>query len=456
MKKYIITILAVLSVGLSATAQMRTSYFMQGSTYRTDLNPALAPLRGYVNLPLIGGSHFSINSNYLSLSTFIYPNPNGEGSVLFLNDAVKKDFLKRLPNNNKLSFDTSLNVLSFGAYTKNIFWQAGINVKAQSELVIPKDFFTALTNIGQGHYDLSHFHACINSYAEIFAGGAVPIFDWLKVGARVKGLIGIANIDMSANNMYIDINEEYVAAKMSGEMKYNSAFAAPVTPGQEISMGDAFKFGTFNLNNGGGFGIDLGAEATFFNDRLRASAAITDLGFISWGKNTTVNANMSAGVTYRGYDFNVQDVDLETDDFTMSVNGTSKGFSTRLNTSLNLGAEYTFLEDRISVGILSHTLFGHNATLSELTISGNFRPLSWLSASVSHTFLSHNRFGVFGFALNIHPTGFNLFLGTDFIGLKVAKGIPVPVNMSSMNLYMGMGFNFGKPHFHKGSKFYKG
>ena len=456
MKKHLISTLTLLVVALSATAQMRTAYFMQGSTFRTDMNPALAPLRGYVNMPAIGGTGLNFNTNFLSLDNFIYPNPNGEGSVLFLNQAVKDDFLKRLPENNKLSFDTQFNILGFGAYSRNVFWQVGLNLKLQSEAVIPKGFFSALTTLGQGRYDLSNLHACINSYTEIFGGVSIPVSDYFRIGARVKGLIGIANIDMSVDEMYVNIDEEIVEARMRGNMKYNSAMSPKVAQGTQVAIKDLFDFGSFNLKNGGGFGVDLGAEGSLLDDRLRISAAITDLGFLCWGKKSTVKGDISGGFTYRGYDFNEKELDTEKEDIVINAGATDKGFSTRLNTSFNVGVEYAFCEDRISVGALSHTLFGHNATLSELTLSANFRPLSWLSASVSHTFLCHNRLGVFGFALNLHPNGFNLFLGTDFIGLKVAKGTPIPVNMTSANLYMGLGFNFGKPHFHRGSRFYRG
>ena len=56
--KRLVSIIAVVVLALSATgalAQSRTSYFMEGSYFRTDLNPALAPTRGYVALPAMSG-----------------------------------------------------------------------------------------------------------------------------------------------------------------------------------------------------------------------------------------------------------------------------------------------------------------------------------------------------------------------------------------------------------------
>ena len=46
---------------LSANAQfLRTSYFMEGTHYRQQLNPALTPTKGYFNLPVIGAVNATV------------------------------------------------------------------------------------------------------------------------------------------------------------------------------------------------------------------------------------------------------------------------------------------------------------------------------------------------------------------------------------------------------------
>lgn len=56
-------LLAALLLATGLAAQNPTLYFMEGSTYRSQLNPAYAPQRGYVNLPGIGGMEVGINGN---------------------------------------------------------------------------------------------------------------------------------------------------------------------------------------------------------------------------------------------------------------------------------------------------------------------------------------------------------------------------------------------------------
>lgn len=52
-KPYILIAAALLATG--AAAQNPSAYFMEGSTFRSQFNPAFAPLRGYVNIPVLGG-----------------------------------------------------------------------------------------------------------------------------------------------------------------------------------------------------------------------------------------------------------------------------------------------------------------------------------------------------------------------------------------------------------------
>ena len=64
--KIIITLVALFAT-LTASAQMRTSYFMEGSYFRTDMNAALAPTRGYIKLPVAGALGVDFGNNYFSV-----------------------------------------------------------------------------------------------------------------------------------------------------------------------------------------------------------------------------------------------------------------------------------------------------------------------------------------------------------------------------------------------------
>ena len=44
----------------------RTTYFMDGVSFKQKLNPALAPSRGFVNIPGLGAFNMGISSNAIS------------------------------------------------------------------------------------------------------------------------------------------------------------------------------------------------------------------------------------------------------------------------------------------------------------------------------------------------------------------------------------------------------
>lgn len=69
-KLYILIAAALLATG--AAAQNPSAYFMEGSTFRSQFNPAFAPLRGYVNIPVLGGMDINVSGN-LALDNVLYP-----------------------------------------------------------------------------------------------------------------------------------------------------------------------------------------------------------------------------------------------------------------------------------------------------------------------------------------------------------------------------------------------
>ena len=96
MKKIIYTLIAAF-VACTAVAQTPSAYFMEGSTFRSQLNPAFAPLRGYVNIPVLGGVQVNVSGN-LSVSDIFYP-VNGSLVTLFCGRGVGKSALEKYARN---------------------------------------------------------------------------------------------------------------------------------------------------------------------------------------------------------------------------------------------------------------------------------------------------------------------------------------------------------------------
>ena len=200
----------------------------------------------------------------------------------------------------------------------------------------------------------------------------------------------------------------------------------------------------------GGFGmaVDLGAVYKL-NDDWTFSAALLDLGFISWSNNVTA---VNSGEPFEFDGFNDVAVNREdgghklsdiTDDladqFTKFSNledqGDKGGRTTGIGATLNLGAQYTLpVYRQVKFGFLSSTRIRGKYSWTEGRLSANYEPLKWIDGGVN---LAVNSFAAsFGWVLNIHPKGYNFFIGMDhMLGSLSKEGIPLNSNAS---INMGM------------------
>ena len=144
-------LLAALLLATGLAAQNPTLYFMEGSTYRSQLNPAFAPQRGYVNLPGIGGMEVGINGN-VALDNILYPR-NGR-LVTLLDSSVPADVaLSGLSAQNRIGAETRINLFGIGMFTANHknFWSFDLALRTSEETTLPRSLFEFLKRGEEGH-----------------------------------------------------------------------------------------------------------------------------------------------------------------------------------------------------------------------------------------------------------------------------------------------------------------
>lgn len=460
MKKLVGLLLVVAAIFTADTlsAQSRTSYFMEGSYFRTDLNPALAPTRGYVALPGMSGVGIDIPNNFLSVDNFIYQK-EGQMVTALHRDVTSEEFLGKLPNMGRLGVNANVNILGFGFYAKRTYWNFGTRLRSTTDITMSKDLFSALKTLGNGTYDLSNTNINSNSYLETYLGTSFPIGKHVNVGIRAKFLVGLLNMHTEFDSVYATVSPDNVVAQLRGRVVANSIVVdqSRVQPGTMIGNNImdmiAYDDPAFLLKNAKSYGgaIDLGVEIKMLRDHLKLSVAVTDVGFINWKSITNYSAAASADFAFNGFDVNEGKVDMETNFEMLTETPSAEDYRTILNGSLNVGLEYNFLRNHFAIGLMSHTEMYNKNLYTELTASFNIRATNWLSATVSHTFLANNKLGVFGAAINLHPRVLNIFIGADFIDTHYARygNIPVPRYQNSINVYAGVGFNFSRPKFMK-------
>lgn len=383
-----------LLLGMTMHAQyLRTSYFMEGTSSRLELNPGLQPMRGYFNIPVLGSFNVGTSSNVLGINDIVDVLDSGED--IFLND----DLYSRLKSDNRLNVNLKTDVLSFGWYAGKGFWNVNVGLRADVGASIPQSMFEYLRRVNNtedinGSFSNMNFN--LNAYAEIGLGYSRQITEKLSVGGRVKVLLGIARAEMAVDNfdIYVDdalTNGDYtelnpyqtygsatVNARVSTTMK-GGGLSFDETTGQI----DGFDIDGSNFGiAGAGFGIDLGASYKVW-DNLTVSAAVLDLGFIKWKEGETTvaaPANGSFEVTGSNYQDFLDGDFLSMDRFNfVQDKEAAEDTKTTLASTILLAGEYGLLDNKLSVGAIYTARFAEPKTLNELTFSATYRPKNWFN-----------------------------------------------------------------------------
>ena len=438
------------SVTGASAQQIRSAYFMEKSVARTSLNPAFVPERGFVTIPIIGSFGASFGTNGVAANDFIY-NRNGK-NITFLDSSIPaEDFLGRIKDNNSFNMDFSTDLLRVGWFGMGGFCTVETGIRTNFSINVPKSMFELIKMPIPSSgtvLDIKNFDLDLDIYNETALGYARSINDRLTVGGKFKLLLGLGNINMHVENMRATENGDTWDVISRGSLDVSMRGLCPKTKMEDgVEYIDKLELGSMGIS-GVGAGIDLGVSYKLL-DNLTISGAILDLGFISWGKKSNITALSDEEINFEGFQDNGGSAGDQFDniadgfkDLVRLRTTEQKGRSTSLRTTINVGAEYTILDNLLGFGLLSSTKFYKPVAYTELTAVATVRPANWFTGALSYSFI-HSKFKTFGLALNFNAPGFNFLVGSDYVLTSVNKGVPQTVN--GANIYLGMAITFGKP-----------
>lgn len=351
--KKIYTFIAAALLATGAAAQNPTAYFMEGSTFRSQFNPAFAPLRGYVNIPAIGGVNINVGGN-IAVDNILFSR-DGKLVTLLDSSVSAADALSGLKQNNLLGMDFRMNVIGFGAFTKNHknFWSFDLNVRVNEDANLPYSLFEFIKLGKEGQ--IRNFGTSTDSYLEAAFSYSFPLMDdRLYIGIRGKFLAGLARAQVTYDRFDISLREDRWAVLTQGTLDLTAAGAKVETDPDS----ETFEIGDLDFKPtkpaGYGFALDLGATYDILPN-LQASLAVTDLGFISWSKKNSVMGVSTQETEFTGATVPenasepVPDFDLEMLKFNQ-VDGRST--TKMLRASVNAGLEYEVWRHKIGIGLL--------------------------------------------------------------------------------------------------------
>jgi outer membrane protein OmpA-like peptidoglycan-associated protein len=455
--------------------QVNTLYFMENVPVRNYLNPSFQPLTDfYLGLPLFGFSQFSVGNNSISLKDAIYKQ-NGQTIPFFDVTGNKQTFYNLLNPTLNIQANADINLLNFGFRTGKSYWNFSLTEKLDGQVGIPRDLFKlALFGAPQLYNNIFNFNNLgtdISLYTEVGLGYSRKFNDKFSVGAKLKFLYGTANV--SSANQSLSLNTGVDQWFLNGQGTLNIA-----SPGT-LQLGNNFQSINYTLpaltNDwikpiGMGAGIDIGFEFKPISN-LSISAALTDFGFINWTQNVK-NIDYKVDYTFNGFgSFNFLNSTINVKNITDSVlnvlskattsSSTSKAYTTYTSPKLNVGLEYAFFENKLSLGLLSRTIKYNDNYFEELTGSVNGRPANWVNLSLSYSILN-GRMSTIGAGLGLRTGFINWSLSADYIPLYYANlpinpgppavNVSIPYNNKGLNFALGINFvfNYRKDSDHDG------
>lgn len=459
-------IVACILLPLGVNAQyLRTSYFMDGAQYRMQLNPALAPARGYIHIPVVGNTSAMIRSNALNVSDIFDLLKNASDDDYYTTDK----FYNRLQDQNKAFATMASDLFAVGTWQGNSFMSFNISMRADGNLSVARELFTFMRDMkGMNTNDYSEYTRSIGgnrmnlyAYTEIGFGYTRIINDRWTIGGRLKGLLGLGNVDFKVNKAEINTRlqgidpnidwttagpDELMDATGTATIDVDADLVTTFHGLDLITNSDGyiddvkFKVGKMGVS-GLGAAIDAGLAFNVSRE-FTLSAAVTDLGFIRWAKGSTrvahantQNLNFDAenpgdlmrftSVVGTGEALNMDMARLTIDD------QGAKARTTSIASTMSLGGEYRLMEDKIRLGALFTNRFARLENESELTFSVDYHASSLVDLAVSYSPIMCGGQSL-GLAVKAGP----LFVGTDYLYMGN--------NSRCLNALVGLSIPLGK------------
>jgi outer membrane protein OmpA-like peptidoglycan-associated protein len=462
-------VLSLVTISVNAQ-QVNTMYFMENSPMRHTLNPAFQPLCSfYIGVPGLSNFQFGASSPF-----------SVQDVRTLINTGNKDQFYNSLPS--LLSFGESYNftLLNFGFRNKNTYATFSVATKGETYVNVPKEmmFYMPLygnvkdqnnfiPETGQSVFDWKNLGFNATSYTEVAVGLSEVLDEKWTVGGKLKFLYGHAHASVVANNLTYTASQEQFLLNGTSTLNY----AGPTAPvdikllNPNYNPNDFVKsYGVSDYAQPTGVGIGADFGATFKPiDELVLSAAVTDFGFIRWNRNSVSNTYSINNYNYGGPVYTNAQVSKDIVDSIGNVlkNSTlssvsNNPFVTYTTTKVNVGAEYSFANNMLSLGLLSRTLF-RESIYEELTGSFNVRPIDWFNMAVSYSALN-GRFSNLGASIGLRTWVLHWFVAADYIPLNWVKitnsstgytdlaritPLGVPYNTSAVNVAVGVNFVFG-------------
>ncbi len=450
---YVISLLLVFQIsGINSrlfAQQDHTTYLLECVPQSNYSNPAFTPTYNwYITFPGLSSFYTEYINTGFSIDDMI--TRRSDDSLIIDKDKI----LSSLDENNNITLNLHEELIGFGFRIKKNYFFFSTSSKTSAQFNYSKELFSLLLN-GNAQYigknvNLGGVGLDVNNYVEFAVGMSREINDKLSVGAKIKYLIGIANIntEKSEINLYTGTAQQSYAMTASTDILINTSSPVDLNIDGEDNDDSEFDFDEWRARNTG-YGIDLGATYKL-NKKISFAASILDLGSITW-KEDVSNYRSKEGTstfTFEGVNigdfFNKGELSdtafnslLDSIQETFKLEEVNETYKTSLNTKFYISGHYSLTEvDKL--GVLVRGEFFNKEFYPSLSISYNRQFGRVFIAVVNWTIMNkiYTNLGL-GFAFNPGPV--QLYMVSDNV-----YSVFDPNSTRNINFRFGMNFRFGR------------
>ena len=397
----------------------------------------------YVGLPVISSTYIS-----LSNSDFAYSD-----AIKKVGDSLNVDFqnvLDMVNNDNYLSFNTRVDLLSFGiTISPTTQFTFNMTENLNFRMNYTKDFIELIYKGNAGFDDnTANFEGIgisLNHYREYAFGISHQLNEQLRIGGKLKYLYGMENIYSERTDISLVTDPQTFELTFLADISIKTSGINNIDDNNE---GESDYF--FNRKNRG-FAVDLGANYQL-NDKLSLIASILDLGGIKWMNNTVSYSNNGEEFVYNGIELNAfaeENEQSATDDGetsfdrvldsleqSLAIDTTYDSYTAPITSRFYIGANYKLNEQSMVGGVIQSEVF-QRKIIPSITLSYNRKVAEFFSVAGSYTIINGSYTNL-GLGFNLNPGPVQLYAVTDNI-----FGLFWPQHNRHIQLRFGLNFIFG-------------
>ena len=454
----ILTVLALTFAFASAKAQQASPVdFMRLNPYQMNANPATdLPYQSVMSL-VIGNIGLNVQNTTLRYDNLFEFDAQNRPSIVNL-----RQFANSLKEKNFLGLNVNMDLFTLYKRFDEALWTFNWGVKVQGDAKYSDGLFKLLgygnsSFVGEDNPVKVDMDLNVMTYQEWAVGYQMNVTERLSVGGKAKLLFGIVDVKTDVFNAELYTDPDTYALRLKEQALVKAAMPNAVYVDELGKLMGNGPFSMGELFRNPGFGIDLAAEYRF-DEEFSAVAAIHDLGFIHWGKNSIGMTSQlndvgqfydNGSFLFNGLDwkqmqrissdelYREQFLDTLQQYFQLEFSPLEK-YNTSLNTNLLLRGNYDLdAHNRFSTQVQGCFLGSGFRPAFTVAYCGSF--FDKLNVCATYTAMPHSYDNI-GLGLSAMIATCNIYLTTNNL-----LGFFKPMNTSGLNAQIGIVFNMFLP-----------